>query len=171
MSIKVSDRELARAEWSTTQVVVPGPVVVEVSAPKSKPFRFEQTGLAGSEVVVQVPTLEPSEETRGDTPSSETTSGTKLPYIVGGAGAGLVLTSLVIGLVAKSDNDSAMGDPAKVVHAGNVADLATIVGVTGGVAMAVGVVLYLRSRGDSDRVAVAPIVGSSSIGITVSGAF
>jgi hypothetical protein len=126
-SVKVAGRELPREDWAKPQIVMPGPVTVDASAPGHDPVHVETTA-------------------------------------TGGVGAAILGTSIGIGVHTKLRYDSAhdKGDSAGVDRALHEADLATEVGIAGGVVLAVGVVLYLRS----DRhVAVTP--GPGTVGLAI----
>jgi hypothetical protein len=161
-SVKVAGRELPREDWAKPQIVMPGPVTVDASAPGHDPVHVETTATGGAELEIPVPALAVTEVRVEKPPTSSSPS--KLPWIVGGVGAALLGTSIGIGVHTKLRYDSAhdKGDSAGVDRALHEADLATEVGIAGGVVLAVGVVLYLRS----DRhVAVTP--GPGTVGLAI----
>ena len=94
-----------------------------------------------------------------------------MPLIVAGAGGALVLTSVVVGLSASSKYDSAAEryDVDGVSRAQRQADIGTVIAVAGGIAVAVGVVLYVRSR--KNGVALTPTGDSQMVGILATSSF
>jgi len=160
LAIKLGGRELAHGEWATPRLVAPGAITVDATAPGYGPVHAEATGLGGGELEIAVPALLPM--VTADKPRGAG----KLPWIVGGTGVALVAASVAIGLHAKSRWTDATNahDAAAVDRALTEADVATGVAIAGTVALAAGVVLYVRGR---DGVAVAPMVGGGSVGLSV----
>jgi len=160
-TVRLAGRELPRDEWGKPQIVMPGPVTVDASAPGHDPVRVETTATGGAELEIPVPALA---VTAAPVEKPPQPSASKLPWIVGGVGAALLGTSIGIGVHTKLRYDSAhdKGDSAGVDRALHAADVATEVGIAGGVVLAVGVVLYLRS----DRhVAITP--GPGTVGLAI----
>ena len=169
--LRLGDRELARAEWTLALTVPPGRVVVEASAPGHVPIHVEQIGTAGADLAIDVPALvaiptklTPVGDDRVPPPS-------KVPYIVIGSGAGLLLASVGIGLHAKSRYTSARDAGLPVQSAQHEGNIGTAVAITGVVAATVGVVLYLRrDRGDGAPT-VTPTASTGSVGLVLTSPF
>lgn len=179
LAIDLGGRRLERAEWSVVHVVEPGPVVIEARAPAREPQRLERWGTAGEEIAIEVPML------AGPGGATEQPSkGFRLrpSYIVAAAGGALVITSIVLGLSAKSDYDDAIdADPTppdvreRVDDARRKGHIATAIGVVGLAGIGTGVYLYIRERrrDRSDGVVVTPATTPdlTSIGIAATGRF
>jgi hypothetical protein len=159
LAIKLSGRELPRREWTKPQILVPGSIVVDASAAGRDPVHVETTANAGAELEIPVPALVANEVVVDKSPpqTSPRAERSKLPWIVGGAGVALIGTSLGIGLHTKMRYDTAYkaGDKAGVDGAIRESYIATGIGIAGGVALAVGIVLYVRDR-PRDSVAIVP---------------
>ena len=183
LSISLAGRVLQPAQWSAPQVALPGPIAITASAPDREPFRTTVTGVAGGEIALDIPALAPKTAEAPPSPPPQEPAApplvdqpapvahkSRLPWIVGGVGTALVITSLGIGIDTKSRYDNAFkaGDQSGVSSAETEANVATVVGVVGAAALAVGVVLYVRDR-SPDHVAVAPVVTDRSIGIAIGG--
>jgi len=56
-TIKLAGRELPRDNWAKQQIVVPGPIVVDASAPKHDPVHVDTTATGGAELEIPVPAL------------------------------------------------------------------------------------------------------------------
>lgn len=171
LSVKLGARALTSSQWATVQIVEPGPIVVEVEATGRLPARIERPAAAGAELVIEVPALAVSAPTgpRPEPPSTPRPS--RLPFIVAGAGGALVITSVVVGLSASSKYDSAAerNDRDGVSRAQRQADIGTVIAVAGGLAVAVGVVLYVRTP--RTGVAFTPTGDSQTVGVLATGSF
>jgi tetratricopeptide (TPR) repeat protein len=172
------------------QLVVPGTIVVEVTAPGKKPFRVEKSGASGAELTIDVPALEPiggptEPIVTGHAPVAPPPTplapsphepprahASRVPFVF--AGAGLVLGAAAGGVLVhgKSRYDDAYkaGDRPGVESAQREADIATGLAIASVAAVGIGVVLYVRGRGSAnDGVAIAPIATPSTVGLAVSG--
>ena len=158
-----------RAAWTKPHAAMPGRIAVDARAPGHQLATVSRTAAAGAEIAIEVPALEAVTPTTPPTPPPPVIESapapspvqvsaprSKLPYIVGGVGAGLFAGSIGIGLHAKSRYDTAVknGDRAGVSSAQHEADVGTGFAIAGAIAATVGVVLYLR-RGE-DGIVVAP---------------
>ena len=165
-------RALAPEEWTRAIVVDPGRLTIDVAAPGRQPFHREQEGIAGAELVVDVPVLTPiALPIRVAEPPADHRAWT--PIIVGGAGAALLVGSLGLVLHAKSNYNDAvaqmMPDELGRVHrAQHEADLATGIAVAGTVALALGAVLHFRGHRD---VVVSPTAMRNTPGLAIAGRF
>jgi hypothetical protein len=122
--------------------------------------------VAGADIVVEIPELEPVEAAKPVTSHSS-----KLPLIMLGTGGGLVLASLAIGLHAKIRNDQPGNTQAQVDSIKTEANISNGFAIAGGVAVVVGIVGCLRKGHDPDPVALSPTFGTSSLGVAVGGSF
>jgi hypothetical protein len=169
------------------QLVRPGQLTIDVTAPDRRPYHVEKIADAGADITIDVPTLEPSTTTT-TTPTPVTTatgatttpaitavagpkverSHVRLPYVVGGIGGALLVTAGGLTLHARSRWNTAIDnlDTSAVTRAQHEADIATAFSIAGGVALGIGVVLWVRGRG-TDRIVVTP----SPSGLAVKGAF
>jgi hypothetical protein len=176
MSIILNNRHLAHDDWTRPQVVAPGPIVVEVSAPDHKPARLTDNGAAGAEVRITVPALESTGTTTVETPSpvvpTEQHDRSKVPYVVIAGGGALVVTSAILGLHAHSRYATAYdaGNMAGVTSAQHEADLATVFVAAGAVAVGVGIWLYVQDT-PADKPAVTAIVNRDTLGLALIGSF
>ena len=167
LAIRVDDRELARKEWTLALTVPPGQVVVEASAPNHVPIHLEQTGAAGADLAIDVPALVAiSGAVTAPVADEQTRGPSKLPYIVMGSGAGLLLASIVIGLHAKSRYTTARDAGLPVQSAQHEGNIGTAVAIAGAAAATVGVVLYLR-RDRGDGATVTPTAGAGTVGLVL----
>jgi hypothetical protein len=165
LTVRMRGRELTKAEWTAVHVVEPGDVDVEASAPGRETFRETRVGGAGAQIDITVPEL-----ARGDGAVS-TPGKSKLPYIVAGVGGGLVVTSIIVGLSAKSDYDDAIDkQPPDLVERVDDArfkgHVATVIGIVGLAGVGAGVYLYIREK-RRDPVVVTPTTN----GVAVVGRF
>ena len=97
----------------------------------------------------------------------------KLPFIVGGTGGALLIGSAILGLYAKSLDNTGLGEPPatgdpKIKSAKRDADIATGMLAVGVVGVAIGTYLWLRDR---DHVTVAPTSDGHSMGVSIVGPF
>jgi tetratricopeptide (TPR) repeat protein len=171
LTVKLGERALLPAEWTVEQVVRPGQIVVDASAPDRRPFHVEESAMAGAAIEIVVPVLPPVAEAAAPEPPAPTRHVDRTTWILGGSGAGILIASVAIGLHAKSRYDTAAkaGDRNGVSSAQTEADVATVFAVAGAAVITVGIVRYLRTRSDPDRVSIAPALGPGTIGIVVAG--
>jgi hypothetical protein len=173
LAVKLGERALAPAEWSVEQVVKPGQIVVDATAPDRQPFHMEESAVAGSAIEVVVPALPPAaaQTTTATAPPEPAHQFDRTSLILGGSGAGALIASVVIGLHAKSRYDTAVraGDRNGVSGAQTEADVGTAFAIAGVAVITVGVVRYLRTRSDPDRVTIAPALGPGTLGIALTG--
>jgi hypothetical protein len=164
LTIDIAGQAIERERWSQTIVVGPGTVVITARASGRESARIERSASVGEELTIDIPEL------AVERPAAKRSR--KLAYVVGGAGTGLVLTSLILGLHAKSRYDDAKnaGDPDGVSSAQTEADVATGLFVVGAVGIGVGVWLWLRARSD-EQVAFVPTATPSSVGVAFMRAF
>ena len=169
LSVRLSGRTLPRAEWAQEHVFVPGPIVVELAAPGRTPMRIAHDGAAGGTVVIEVPVL--AQEAATDAPIVATHERSKIPYVVAGAGGAMILTSVVLGLHARSRYDTAKsaGDENAVHSAQHEADIGTVFVAAGAVAAAIGIWLYVRDT--PDRATVTATLGADRAGLAIVGRF
>lgn len=185
LSVRKNGVELPLTLLSQAVPVDPGDVSIEASAPGFEPFSVVVGVTEGKLVEVEIPVLKPVAATAaepaavepgpptpglphdpstgprdsGHTPRADHT----LAYVVGGVGIAGIVTSGVLGLIAKGNYDTAVEDgncetidgslvcdsPDDVNSARNLGNVATYV-FAGGVAVtAVGVLLYLITPGSS----------------------
>jgi hypothetical protein len=167
--------------------VDPGDHVLDATAPGVKDrFRRMVTTVAGETVEVDVPVLGAAAAPAPETPTpadggSEAHPGRRLAGIVAmGGGGALVVTSLILGAVAKSTYNGAVSKYCDGGHcfaaaeqpissAKSTATAATILMVVGGAAVATGAVLFLISPRHEQQTAawIAPTGG----GVAVAGRF
>jgi tetratricopeptide (TPR) repeat protein len=157
---------LAANEWTKPRVIEPGQVTVEVVAPERVPFHAVKYAKPGEVTIFEVPPLS------GPKAVALPPQRSKLPWIVGGSGAGLLVVSALLGLHAQARYYRALakgGDDvdSKVASAQLEADVATGVLITGAVAIGVGVGLYIYDRRRQDHVAVVPTASPGSVGFAI----
>lgn len=157
--------------------VDPGSHEVVVSAPGYQPYETKFAIAEGEHHNVAIPRLEKSVSVR----RSRRTIG----IIVGGAGAAVGVTGIVLGLVARSryndvtscnDNGSCdlLADYTKRKDAIGLGTVGTVVGIAGGAAVVVGAVLWYTGRTSTEappRVTLLPHIDSDAAGITAVGRF
>jgi len=168
--IKVGGNSVSAGEWGKPQLVASGSIEVEASAPGRAPWKSSQTISGGAATTIDVPPLAPTATTSPpETPPPPAPASSRTWLWVGIGGGALELTSIGLGLHAKSSYDSAKSahDASRVGSAQTEANIATGVAVAGGVALIVAGWLYLHRDGDRDRVVVAP----TGNGIAVAGRF
>ena len=163
------------------QVVMPGTIVVEVTADGKKPFRVEKSGAAGSELTIDVPALVANDV--ASAPAAPVEKAALVPavpahdeparshtYLYVGA-VGLVIGGAGVGVLVhgKSQYDTAFkaGDRSGVQSAQREADIATGLAIASGVTMAIAVVLYVRGRPSGSGVAIAPVATGHSVGLAI----
>lgn len=159
--------------------VDPGSHEVVVSAPGYLPFESTFAIAEGEHHNVAIPRLEKSVSVR----STRRTIG----IIVGGAGAMVGITGIVVGVVARGRyNDTTSchsggncddpDDYTKRKNALALGNVGTVVGIAGGAAVVVGAVLWFTGRKSSaerasPRVTLLPHVEPDGVGITAIGRF
>jgi hypothetical protein len=148
--------------WSTTiNATEPGKTVtIEVPALAEVPHTDTKISDAAPTAPVEAP---PSGPPPGKTQRT-------IGIVVGGAGIVAMGVSGVLGLMAKSQYDTATGETGSARHtdsvsASNLADVASVVLVAGAVATAAGAVLWLTAP----RAPVA--VGTNGTGVILAGSF
>ena len=163
LEISVGGNKIAPDRWSAPVIVGPGALVVRAAAPDHESVRIERNAAAGERVQVDIPALVPL-------PPGARRS--KMPYIVGGAGVALVITSIALGLDARSRyNDAKVaGDIEGVDGAQTEADVGTFVFIAGAAAVAAGTYLWYRDR-NRDRVVVVPTASTTGAGLSLSRRF
>ena len=175
------------------ELVDPGTIEVQVTAPDRLPVTRKKAVTAGAtvEVVVDEPTATTT-TTAPTAPLTETPPATGerahgrvvIAYAIGGIGAAAVVASLGLGLKARGDYNSAVSSVhcmhvgsqlqcdntgfTAVNDAGSLADIATGVGIVGLAAVGVGAVLSFTAPRE---VVVAPTATASSAGVSISGHF
>lgn len=163
-------------------LVRPGKLVIDVTAPDHQPYHLERLAVGGADLTIDVPALAPGGPAAGAPPASTTPPAAgaplklddapprrrgPLPYVLGATGGALLITAGVLTLHARARWTDAIDarDEAGVSSAQREADLATGVSIAGGIALGVGVVLWLRGgrAADPDRVSVR--VSPTGVGI------
>lgn len=161
-------RVISRELWSTPLYAEPGAIVVEASAPGYRTARIEGTGVANTTLALDLPALAPEQA-----PTEGSANGRLAAYITAGGGAALLVSSIVLGLHAKAKYDHALAElrpnvDEEIDDAQREGNIATALAITGAVAITVGVVLYVRYRGN---VTVAPSANDGGVGVVASGRF
>lgn len=177
--IVIDDKAYARDKL-TELPIDPGSHEIVVSAPGYLPYETTFAIAEGEHHNVAIPHLEKSVTVR----SSRRTIG----YIVGGAGALVGATGIVVGLVANSRYDDVKSchpegncdlpeDYTKRKNARSLGTVGTVVGLAGGAAIIVGAVLWYTGRPSSSaeqappRTSIVPHIAPDNAGITVLGRF
>ncbi|HTR50112.1 MAG TPA: hypothetical protein VMJ10_05340 [Kofleriaceae bacterium] len=169
--IELHAHALPRDAWAEQQVLEPGPLAVDATAPGRVAFHADLVATAGGLLEVQIPALavvaeHPQQSVEPVVPSRSWT-----PYYVAGGGGALLVGSVALGLYAKSRYNDALtvAEPAKnerIHSAQTEANIATGIAIAGGVAVAAAVALYVRSH---HGVVIAPTAGTASIGLAIAG--
>lgn len=191
LSVRIGDRAVPPAA-AIVELLDAGTVVITASAPGRTPFTIEAKAVAGKQVEVDVPALAPLGGGGGgggdpvaDKPKRKA-SRVRLAFGLGGGGALLLVVSGAVALKARSDYNTAEKQCTRdadnnlvcgpelakeIDSAGTKADIATAVGIVGGLALAGAVVVYFTAP--REGVAVTPMVVSwpSGGGIAISGRF
>lgn len=183
LSITIAGRAV-KAQKTITERVDPGAIQVHIATPSHTVFDATKSAAAGATVIFDVPVAKV--EPPVYTPTVETgpvevrrRSRVYLAYGVGGVGALTFGASIYMGFAARSKSQEAMcpGMPdnlcgaqgrAEANDAVHLADLGTIVGAIGIVAVATGVVIYVTAPKD---LVVAPLATNQSAGVAISGRF
>lgn len=185
------DETLDRTRFGVAEPVNPGPHKIRVQATNKKPIELTVQASEGKTEVVDVPALADTDKqvVIRNTGFSQRNIG----WVVGGVGLAAIGTSVALGLVAKSNYDSAvegctdLGDrwqcppgnkSADASSAQSMGTAATIVGAIGGAAVVAGGVLwFLAPRASSKgpekqtagRVQLVPILDPTRAGLVLSG--
>lgn len=173
----------------------PGRHRVEVSAPGKRTFQQDIDVAAGQRLAIDVPALEPEQSPPGTAkqmqpaPSPRRHEATRggdrfgpWPYVLGGAGIGLLATSLGTGLAAKAKENKLVNEcpgnqcPPELEgtrdSAKTLALITDIFWVTGLVATAAGVTLFvLESQDETTSGSVQAGCFGSGCGLSASGHF
>ncbi len=188
--VKRDGAPIERSAWDTALPVDPGAHVLTAEASGRRSWSESvSVGEGGGTVVARIPPLaplaaaephipapltvgEPDSEARGlrDLDRRPGSGQRAASWIVGGAGAAALVTSGVLGVVAKSQYSSAESETgsariADSSQAGKLADVATAVAVGGAVAALAGIILWVAAP--SDPIAV----GLSGGSVFLSGRF
>jgi hypothetical protein len=183
LSVVVAGRTAAAAA-EVREVVDPGDVMIEVSAPNMQTFTKTERAEAGLRIVVDVPALTAIEE-RSDGPSTQRRRTRVLAaYTLGGLGAAGIVTGLVLGIQGKNryhgefDNGHCQDLPdgplcnaegyAIQNNAIQRANIGTGVGIAGVACVGAAVVVYLTAPKDAVMI---PTATASSAGLAVVGRF
>jgi hypothetical protein len=165
--IRIGSRSLPAAEWSDPQVVSPGKIVIEASAPDHRSLRIEREVFAGASETVTILPLAPI-PVHAETHEKGSRT---VPILIIGVGGAMLGASAGLGVYAKSAHTKAFSarNENGVKRAQHMADVATGIAIAGGVATAVGLVLFVRSP-RRDRVVVTPMQ-TATLGVEVVGWF
>ena len=178
-AVTVGGTGVAADAWSRPQIFAPGRIVVDATAPDRKPFRRVVEGRAGLAVKIDVPVLAPIESGKVVEPPRRSR---RWAYITAGAGGGLLVGSLLLGLRARSIyQDADCGPPlhaegecsdegqAETDRARRYADAGTVTAIVGLAAVTTGVILFVRAR-RADRAVVAPgVTADGGAGVVITG--
>jgi hypothetical protein len=201
-TVTVAGVVVAPAAWAAPRVLLPGSIAIAVTAPGRTPYHTRIDGGTGESRTLRVPALAPLGPGETDTTTTAVTGGPgadlttpparpsrRLAYIIGGSGAGLLATSLVLGLVARSRYQDADCGPdhglpegtcsatgqSQADRARTLADVGTGFAVAGVAAVGVGVYLFLRGGGggsaatdhDPGGLSISPTVSGDGVGVIV----
>jgi tetratricopeptide (TPR) repeat protein len=183
LSITIEGRAV-KASKTITERVDPGQIAVHVATPARALFDATKSAAAGATVIFDVPTPAvafPETGHRDDeTPHAiRRRSRVYLAYGIGGAGVVAFGASIAMGFKARSDSQAAkcpnqpdgycgLEGRQQANDAVALADLGTIVGTVGIVALAAGVVIYVTAPKD---LVVAPMASNQTAGVAISGRF
>jgi hypothetical protein len=156
LTIKVGD--LVVTDLTGVHVVDPGQLTIEVSAPGYITWSTVETALRGKSLTVVIPDLVAGANADPALlPDSEvrTESGGKvLPWLIIGTGVAMAGTGIALRLTADPDQDTR-------------STVGLAVAIAGGVAVVLGVVIYIKT-GD-DPVILAPTASPTSVGLSLTG--
>jgi len=166
LTITVEGHRLKREKWGTAIVVTPGTIPIHASATGRDPVDIERSVAPGGDVPVDVAFAEAAIVT----PPIVVEGRSKVPYVVIGGGAALMVASVALGIHAHSRYTTARdaNDKAGVESAQHEADAGTVVFIGGAVAVGVGIYLYVRERSPSP---VTPVPTSDGLTLVWSGKF
>lgn len=168
------------------EIVDPGDVTVEVSAPNMDTFTKQERAEAGLKLVIDVPALTPTKHDDASLLVSRRRSRVVAAYTLGGVGAASLITGVVLGLVAKSRYDAEFtGQPPNCVKSADgpqcnpegyrnqgdaitMANIGTVFGIGGLALIGAGAVVYLTAPRD---VVVIPTATAQAGGLAVVGRF
>jgi hypothetical protein len=188
LTVRIGDRATPPAAVITERLDA-GPVSIVVNAPGRESFKTTAVAESNHQVVVEVPALTVA---AGAGPPAPIDAGAgprkrgRVYLAAGLAGAGVIglAVSGVLGLSARSAYNSAHADHCldlgsgwecsdvgrdKIEDAGKTADVATVLGIGGGLLVVAGAVVFFTAP--RETVTVAPITTPSSVGFAVSGRF
>lgn len=181
-----------RGAWNVALPLDGGRYQLAATAPGHRPWSGEVTlEREGDAERVAVPALvarpsgerDPNEPRpdpttpRGDTTPPSERGSSKLPYVIGAVGLALGVGALGAELSARSTYDDAVAEPddarqeSQWESANTRRYLATGLAVGAVVGLGVATFLFVRGRGESRGVAIAPSAGPDSAGVVVGGRF
>ncbi|MEO6775421.1 MAG: hypothetical protein ABI467_20840 [Kofleriaceae bacterium] len=185
LSITIAGRAV-KAGRTISERVDPGSIAVHVATPARTWFDGSKDAAAGATVIFDVPAAPAIAEHPVEAPRATRRHDRVVwSYAVGGAGVVALISGVAVGFKAKGDYDDAI-DPKygcfsigsqlscpaaqrqKVLDAGSLADLGTVIGVVGLAALATGIVLYATAPTD---LAVTPMATNQAAGLAISGRF
>lgn len=184
LAVSIAGREVEPAA-ELREVVDPGDVTVEVTAPGRESFTTTGRAEPGRELVIEVPPLEPV--ARGALPPQAETvrrpSRVAAAYTLGALGGASLVAGVVTGLVAKNkyeaelENGNCTGRDPPVCNAEGyrnansavtLGNISTVLGVGGLVVIGAGAVVFLTAPRD---VVVIPTASAEAGGLAVVGRF
>lgn len=191
LAVRIGDRTVPPAA-EIVEYLDAGNVTITATAPGRKEFTTSARAESGKQVVVEVGSLVAIGGGGGggrgggrqvDTGGHRQKSRVRLALGLGGGGVALLGVSGILGLTANSKYDSAAknctkvgselqcppGPAADIDSAGKRADLATYIGIGGGLLVVGAAVVYFTAPRES--VAITPTAGPSGAGVAVSGRF
>lgn len=182
LSLTIAGRITAPAA-EVRDLVDPGDVVVEVSAPNMQPVRKTERVDGGKTIVVEVPALHPVVHVETAIATERRHSRVVVAYALGGIGGATLVTGVVLGFVARaqyqaqfsSGNCTEASPPMCNIDGFNrqnnaitLANIGTVLGIGGLVMVGAGAVVYLTAPHD---VVVVPTATTQSAGLAVVGRF
>jgi tetratricopeptide (TPR) repeat protein len=178
LQITVGGVPLARADLGHPVPRDAGTYEIRFSAPGHEPFMSHIDLKNADSVVVTIPRLVPilaparAVDGAPESDPPEDSAQRTVAWLVGGTGAALAVTAGVFAVLAAGKNSDSKNDcdsanenrcgPAGVGlrnDAKDLANLATVFGVIGGVGLAGGVVLYISAPDTEDPVGQAAVIG------------
>ena len=182
LSLTIAGR-ITQPAAEVRELVDPGEVVVEVSAPNMQPVRKTERIDGGKTIVIDVPALQPVVRVETQTTTERRHSRVIAAYALGGIGGVSLITGVVLGVVARAQYQSAFssgdcmeGSPPMCNIDGfnsqnnaiTVAQVGTVFGIGGLVLIGAGAVVFLTAPRD---VVVVPTATTQSAGLAVVGRF
>lgn len=168
LEIKIDDKPLERAKWSTAFPIDPGPHHLSAAAPGRRPFDGSFEATASSAIETNVPELveiappKTAAVAFAPAPAPEPARGGRtLAYVAAGVGLAALAAGSVAGVLSLSKRDDAERECPKDIYAfrcptetgaaawneaTTAGDIATVGFVVAGVALAGAAVLWLTSR-------------------------
>jgi hypothetical protein len=181
LAVSIAGRA-ARAAAVVREVVDPGEITVQVSAPNAATFSKTARADAGATVTIEVPALVPATApATGETRRRK--SRVIAAYVIGGVGVLALTTGVLLGVKANGDYDAQIangnctaGSPPMCnmegyqgqLDAVSLANIGTGFGIGGLALMVAGAVVFVTAPKD---VVVTPTVTSQSAGLAVVGRF